>query len=1314
MKSATVIIVGAATACGLAGCGQDPAPASAGPAFATTSAGITLRVPQTYVTVADAVRAARNGDIVHIAAGEHNAGRVFVSHPMTIRGDGIGRTIIRGNFESNETAGINYADLTIVGDGVRSGIVAGERSIIERCEIRGFHAGIRAGEIHDDIVIRASQLAGNLWGILLEDARGRIVNNEVLNNTKGGIVVLDGYQRVNGVTEIFHNTVVGNGFAAGPNDNGGGIVLGQPYPTSPTHNNLVVGNRVGINCLQCDAPASHNLVWGNTENYAGDASAEPGDLSLDPLFVAPSSRDFNLQAGSPGIDAGTDLGVTTDRLGRVRPYGSAPDIGAHEHVRALPGLVINEVMANPLVETTGEFVEIYNGGGTSVDLAGLVLDDGDVTDSLVPFGGGPTVLAAGDYAVVLDPDFAADHLLPANVVRLTVSRTRICNGLSISDPMRLLMPDRVTVVSTYGHPFNPGNGVSAERIDPTAPDLRASWVPSPCGASPGLANCAGQAPAPSTFDLLITEVIANPLDERTGELVEVLNRSASDVDLAGLVLSDGDSDDVLEGYAGGSTVVPAGGYAVILDRDYAGQYNIPSAAVRLTTGNLTLGNSLSTSDPVTLRTDGGALVASYAHPFDPGNGRSAEMVDLSAGDRQGNWASAPCAASPYASPGEVNCASGGAVNPSGITLVINEVMANPLDEDTGEFVEIYNHGNQPVDVRGLVLDDGDATDSLSPLAGQPGAVPAGGYAVVLDPEYAGQYAIPAGAVLLVPANTTLGSGLSTNDPLTLLAPDGVTVVSTYSHPFNPGNGDSVERIDDRGDVPGNWIRSPCAAGSSPGRQNCADTSAPPPPSRSIPPLLINEVMANPVDEARQEFVEILNHSDQPVDVAGFVLSDGDAADVIEGWAGGSTVIPAHGLGLILDRDYDGSFGDLGTATLLTVDDRSLGSGLSTNDPIRLLLADGASLVATYTHPFNPGNGVSTERIDADEPDVPSNWLAAPCMGPLPASPGHANCALGGGPASGQMVDVNSATPAELIQVGGLGSQTAAQIIALRTSDGPIENLEQLTVIRGVSMRTIDRWATLESAETHVLGIDPQVARSLHVYERVADLQAALPDPATPGDWVGRVVRVVRATNKTTRDQGGTRRFELGDWTDETRFHPTPASTIPVYLGSTQRADVSVIDALADWIKEHGAPTARPRFYTWSTPTSGRGRIRANHVFAVEAELQIYNGAWQLYLRQRSAPGMDRLVLYEKWLEPTAWDDLVVIWSYNYKPAVISATGGFTMTLPYRLVLSHPCVAYWEQQTGNVPRAPRRQSASQPLPGAYDEYNLALTAWQAAN
>lgn len=112
----------------------------------------------------------------------------------------------------------------------------------------------------------------------------------------------------------------------------------------------------------------------------------------------------------------------------------------------------------------------------------------------------------------------------------------------------------------------------------------------------------------------------------------------------------------------------------------------------------------------------------------------------------------------------------------------------------------YDTIGEAIAAVGLAIDDGDASDALLPTEGEISLIPPGAYMVILDPEYADEYTIPADAVLFRPRDSTVGSGLATNDQITLRGSDGVTVVSTHHHPFNPGNGISVERVDDRGDA----------------------------------------------------------------------------------------------------------------------------------------------------------------------------------------------------------------------------------------------------------------------------------------------------------------------------------------------------------------------------------------------------------------------------------------------------------------------------------------------------------------------------------
>ncbi len=53
-------------------------------------------------------------------------------------------------------------------------------------------------------------------------------------------------------------------------------------------------------------------------------------VNSDPLLISPATSDLSLQSTSPCIDAGADVGLSTDLASRRVPNGAAPDIGALE------------------------------------------------------------------------------------------------------------------------------------------------------------------------------------------------------------------------------------------------------------------------------------------------------------------------------------------------------------------------------------------------------------------------------------------------------------------------------------------------------------------------------------------------------------------------------------------------------------------------------------------------------------------------------------------------------------------------------------------------------------------------------------------------------------------------------------------------------------------------------------------------------------------------------------------------------------------------------------------------------------------------
>ena len=75
------------------------------------------------------------------------------------------------------------------------------------------------------------------------------------------------------------------------------------------------------------------FVWSGTAynfaNYKNSSSQDANSLNSDPIFT--STSDFHLQSTSPAINAGTNVGLTSDYANNPVPSGSGYDIGAYEY-----------------------------------------------------------------------------------------------------------------------------------------------------------------------------------------------------------------------------------------------------------------------------------------------------------------------------------------------------------------------------------------------------------------------------------------------------------------------------------------------------------------------------------------------------------------------------------------------------------------------------------------------------------------------------------------------------------------------------------------------------------------------------------------------------------------------------------------------------------------------------------------------------------------------------------------------------------------------------------------------------------------------
>jgi hypothetical protein len=143
---------------------------------------------------------------------------------------------------------------------------------------------------------------------------GVLVRNNIIVSNNDGITIRY-YGSVRNV-EIVNNTIYNNeddGISVSAHDVDGITIV----------NNILHANRGGhisISSSLSDLSISHNLYY--QPESIGSGATDTSPVFGNPLFVDAGTLDFHLQAGSPAIDAGIDVGL---------PYsGEAPDLGAYE------------------------------------------------------------------------------------------------------------------------------------------------------------------------------------------------------------------------------------------------------------------------------------------------------------------------------------------------------------------------------------------------------------------------------------------------------------------------------------------------------------------------------------------------------------------------------------------------------------------------------------------------------------------------------------------------------------------------------------------------------------------------------------------------------------------------------------------------------------------------------------------------------------------------------------------------------------------------------------------------------------------------
>ncbi len=166
-------------------------------------------------------------------------------------------------------------------------------------------------------VSRSRVDANSFYGLYLTGSTVAISNTYITNNgasSEGGLVIASSTGMLDHVTMAGNSAMVAGAQAVRCTDS----------PQLAIRSSIIFGHAAPSIDAAC--MVDHSIV---DPDYTGGT----GNLAMDPLFVAPGTRDYHLQAGSPAVglaDPASQLAVDFDGEPRPQPAGSVPDSGADE------------------------------------------------------------------------------------------------------------------------------------------------------------------------------------------------------------------------------------------------------------------------------------------------------------------------------------------------------------------------------------------------------------------------------------------------------------------------------------------------------------------------------------------------------------------------------------------------------------------------------------------------------------------------------------------------------------------------------------------------------------------------------------------------------------------------------------------------------------------------------------------------------------------------------------------------------------------------------------------------------------------------
>jgi predicted outer membrane repeat protein len=159
----------------------------------------------------------------------------------------------------------------------------------------------------------ASSVVPALAVVMFDNSNGTMQNNIIVQNSGTALLV-------RGDVQMKQNTVSNNSQYAITTESGS--ITGW-------NNILAYTTEIAVFNMGGTISLTNTLWWGNELNSIGIVT-DTNPVIGNPSFINPLMGNFDIASDSAAVDFGVDADVNVDFLGRSRPSGSAPDIGAYE------------------------------------------------------------------------------------------------------------------------------------------------------------------------------------------------------------------------------------------------------------------------------------------------------------------------------------------------------------------------------------------------------------------------------------------------------------------------------------------------------------------------------------------------------------------------------------------------------------------------------------------------------------------------------------------------------------------------------------------------------------------------------------------------------------------------------------------------------------------------------------------------------------------------------------------------------------------------------------------------------------------------